>query len=82
MRVRFQPLQTWVNLQRVLRADGWHFEGDSQDVVIAEHPNVADESAVRKRLGRLGLLTSVGLRIEFLPAVGSRAVRQCSDPVR
>src|SRR5262245_11060313 len=68
MRVLFQPLRECPDLRTVLRADGWSLEGARNDAVLAEHPGVADEDAARSRLHRLDLLTSAGLRIEFLPA--------------
>ena len=69
MRVRFQPLREWGDLRRVLRADGWVLEGEPPAAVVAEHPNATDQPAARGRLHRLGLLTSGGVRIEFLLGV-------------
>ena len=71
MRILFQPLRECPDLRTVLRADGWSLEGARDDAVLAEHPGVADEDAARSRLHRLDLLTSAGLRIEFLPGLAS-----------
>jgi hypothetical protein len=65
MRVSFQPLHQQSELRRLLRADGWMLEGDL-DALIGEHPDATDQPSARSRLHRLGLLTSRGLRIEFM----------------
>jgi hypothetical protein len=70
MRVYFQPLGRHAGLRRILQADGWLLKGDRGDAFLAEHPGVADQAAARRRLDRLGLLTSSRLRIAFLPLVG------------
>jgi hypothetical protein len=71
MRVLIRPLGACRDPGRVLRADGWSLEGLPGEAVLAGHPRVADEEAARARLNRLGLLTSAGVRIEFLPAGGA-----------
>jgi hypothetical protein len=48
-----------------LREDGWRVESGPGVAVCARHPRVPDENAARRRLQRLGLLTSGSLRIEF-----------------
>ena len=68
MRVLFQPVRGRVDLQRILREDGWTLEGGGGDSFLARNPGVPDEAAARSRLHRLGLLTSPRLRIVFLPA--------------
>jgi hypothetical protein len=65
-----QPLRRAVELRLLLQADGWTLEGGGGDTFLAEHPDVADQATARCRLDRLGLLTSSGLRIDFLPVVG------------
>jgi hypothetical protein len=50
-----------------LRVDRWHVRHESTDTLLATHPEVKDERAARARLLRLGLLTSVQLRIQFEP---------------
>jgi hypothetical protein len=72
MRVYFQPFRGGVALRQVLQADGWLLEG-GDDAFLAGHPGVTDEPTARSRLYRLGLLTSSGLRIEFVRAVGRNA---------
>jgi hypothetical protein len=67
MRVLFQPFRWRVDLRRILQADGWTLEGGRGDSFFAENPGVPDEAAARRRLNRLGLLTSPRLRIVFLP---------------
>jgi len=67
MRILFQTPRGGRELRQVLRSDGWVLEGSEQGAVVAEHPDLPDERAARCRLHRLGLLTSAGLRIEFLP---------------
>jgi hypothetical protein len=67
MRVSFQPLHEWRDLQNVLREDGWLLEDEADKAIVAEHPGVTDAPAARSRLHRLGLLISCRLRIEFLP---------------
>jgi hypothetical protein len=69
--VLFQPFRGRVDLLRTLWADGWTLQDERDDAFLAEHPGVADEAAARRRLSRLGLLTSSGLRIEF-PLAGGR----------
>ena len=69
MRVLFQPLRRRFELGRILRADGWTLEAGRDDAVLAEHPGLADEADARSRLDHLGLLTSSGLRIDFLPGI-------------
>jgi hypothetical protein len=73
MRVSFQLFRGRFDLRRILQADGWLLESGRGDAFLAGHPGVADEAAARGRLARLGLLTSPGLRIEFLPAAGDRS---------
>ena len=73
MRVLIRPLGTGRDLGRVLRADGWTLEGLPDEAILAGHPRVADAGAARVRLHHLGLLTSAGVRIEFLPADGATA---------
>jgi hypothetical protein len=72
MRVRVLLLNDRIDLRWILRADGWTLESGGPDSVVAAHPNAADASAIRGRLFRLGLLTSHGVRIEFLPSLATQ----------
>jgi hypothetical protein len=55
------------HLLQTLEKDGWAVQREPDQFLSARHPLVADEAAARSRLGRLGLLTSRSLRIEFRP---------------
>jgi hypothetical protein len=49
-----------------LRKDGWLLEVDGESYAI-HHRDVDDELDARNRLGRIGVLTSRWVRIEFEP---------------
>lgn len=56
------------DFRATLRNDGWTLlETAKEEELDATHPEVTDETAARVRLGRLGLLTSGLIRIEFRP---------------
>jgi hypothetical protein len=67
MNVHFRFLRQAGLVQEVLRKDGWKLERGHDKFLMARHPDVANESAARDRLCRLGLLTSSSLAIEFRP---------------
>ncbi len=70
MRVQLSPLRHGNDYRVALRKDGWLVLGaDSAECIEVIHPEVADQSAARARLDRLGLLTSPFLRIRFDAAV-------------
>jgi hypothetical protein len=53
---------------RLLNDDGWKLDPAHAGRAPALHCTVADESAGRSRLMRLGLLTSPSVRVEFRKA--------------
>jgi hypothetical protein len=63
MNVRFEVLHGGMDLRRLLREDGWVIE--NRPDLSASHPEVTTESDARRRLSRLGILTSPALRIAF-----------------
>ena len=76
MRVRIQSLQGSEAFAVALRKDGWAVESGQGGTLSARHPQVPDESAARRRLHGLGLLTSGSLRIEFCHAGPREAAAQ------
>jgi hypothetical protein len=76
MNVHFRFLRQAGQVQEVLRNDGWKLERAHDKFLLARHPDVADESAARDRLCRLGLLTSSSLAIEFHLPPHSRLERK------
>ena len=64
MHVRIELLRQSEPILVALRKDGWEM-AFGQDGVRARHPQAPDESAARRRLHGLGLLTSGSLRITF-----------------
>ena len=68
MDVYFEVLAKEFPLRAVLEEAGWEVEDDGADHFTASHRDVEDESAARERLEKLGLLTSVQVRIEFGPS--------------
>ena len=67
MHVRIELLRQSEPILAALRKDGWEV-AFGQDGVSARHPQAPNESAARRRLHGLGLLTSGSLRIEFRDA--------------
>src|SRR6516164_776292 len=65
MRLRIQLLHQREAVKDCLQRDGWNLEGESRDTLSACHAAVGSEPAARRRLHKLGLLTSANLRIEF-----------------
>jgi hypothetical protein len=65
MLTRFQFLHEPAGLLQALRGDGWLLQGEPGGPFTGTHPDVPDEAAARTRLGRLGLLISRSLRIQF-----------------
>jgi hypothetical protein len=53
------------NVLGTLQGDGWKVETESETRIFANHPEVPDEIAARKRLNDLDLLTSGSIRIDF-----------------
>jgi hypothetical protein len=78
MRVRIELLRRSEPVLAALRGDGWAVAFGEDGAVSARHPRVPDESAARRRLHRLGLLTSGALRIEFCRAGPRDAAEQDS----
>jgi hypothetical protein len=66
MNLRVQLLRHPSDLEKALRDDGWLLEPGPSDSFCLRHSEVPDEGAARRRLYRLGLLTSGALRIELL----------------
>jgi hypothetical protein len=52
------------NVLSVFRKGGWRLTGEGRQV-LAEHPQVNDESSARERLNDMGLLVSRTLGIDF-----------------
>ncbi len=73
MNVHFEVVHRSLNLQRLLRHDGWVIRQKVGDALSASHPEVLDQAAARYRLQHLGILTSPAVRIEFLREPGYRA---------
>jgi hypothetical protein len=65
MRVQIQVLQPEPDFQNLLQSDGWQISIAPDGSMLAVHPAVVSEPGARARLNRLGLLTSVKLRIHF-----------------
>jgi hypothetical protein len=65
VRVYLKALWHPERLREALLSDGWGLEEKAAGAFLAEHPEAQDEPAVRRRLWRLGLLTSRSLCIEF-----------------
>ena len=68
MRIHIELLSHPTAVRGLMREGGWRLH-KTADGYSAEHPDAADESATRRRLQELGLLTSPAVRIEFLPPV-------------
>ena len=64
MHVRIELLRQSEPILAALRKDGWEV-AFGQDGVSLHHPQALNESAARRRLHGLGLLTSGSLRITF-----------------
>ena len=67
MHIRIELLRQSEPILAALRKDGWEV-AFGQDSVSARHPQAPNESAYRRRLHGLGLLTSGSLRITFCHA--------------
>jgi hypothetical protein len=65
MKVQIHMLQPQPHLKDSLQKDGWLVSYEPDGRVLAVHPEVVSEPAARARLYRLGLLTSVRIRIHF-----------------
>lgn len=65
MNVYIELLRPSEETRRLLNDDGWKLDPAHPEQVHALHCTVADESAGRNRLMRLGLLTSSSVRVEF-----------------
>ena len=65
MKVQIRMLQPEPDLKDSLLKDGWQVSFEPDGSVLAIHPAVVSEPGARARLHRLGLLTSVKLRIHF-----------------
>ena len=75
MHVRIELLRQSEPILAALREDGWAV-ALGQDGVRACHPQAPNESAARRRLHGLGLLTSGSLRITFCHARPREAAEQ------
>ena len=75
MHVRIELLRQSEPILAALRKDGWEV-AFGQDGVSARHPQAPNESAARRRLHGLGLLTSGSLRIKFCHADTREAAEQ------
>jgi hypothetical protein len=64
MHVMIELLRQTELILAALRKDGWEM-AFGQDGISARHPQAPNESAARRRLHCLGLLTSGSLRITF-----------------
>jgi hypothetical protein len=69
MDVHFEVLAKGHSPQALLEENGWRVAEDGADHFTASHPDVEDQPVARNRLQKMGLLTSVRLRIEFGPSV-------------
>jgi hypothetical protein len=65
MRIRVLAFRHSAEIREALRKDGWTLEEGPTPWFSAEHARARDGAAARRRLHRLGLLTSCDLRIEF-----------------
>ena len=65
MNVYIELLRPSEETRRLLNDDGWKLDPAHPELPHALHCTVADESAARNRLMRLGLLTSSSVRVEF-----------------
>jgi hypothetical protein len=65
MNVYIQLLRPSDETSRLLSDDGWKLDPAHPEFAHSLHCTVADESAGRSRLMRLGLLTSSSVRVEF-----------------
>lgn len=72
MRVHIEILRDHDGVRTTLKRAGWKVD-DEGCAISARHPQVADETSARDRLGQLGLLTSNLVRIEFEPVVVTRS---------
>ena len=68
MRIHIELLRHPAAVRGLMREGGWRLHKTASGY-CAEHPDAADESATRRRLQELGLLTSPAVRIEFRPTV-------------
>jgi hypothetical protein len=75
MHIRIELLRQSEPILTALRKDGWEV-AFGQDGVSAHHPQAPNESAARRRLHGLGLLTSGSLRITFCHAGPREAAEQ------
>jgi hypothetical protein len=66
MELRIQLLHQAQAVKDCLERDGWNLAAGAGPSLSACHPQVATEGDARQRLHALGLLTSAGLRVEFL----------------
>src|SRR5262249_3611220 len=65
MKVRIQLLYRGEVVTMRLLHDGWRLTAESINTLTASHVAVDTEPAARRRLNRLGLLTSACMRIAF-----------------
>jgi hypothetical protein len=75
MTVYIQALHHPQTTRARLEADGWTLAPADEGGLLACHPGLPDEGALRKRLNALGLLTSSGVRMEFRPVGRGAALR-------
>jgi hypothetical protein len=76
MHVRLELLRWSEPILVALRRDGWAVESGQGGTLSARHPQAPNETAARRRLHGLGLLTSGSLRIEFCHA----GPREAAEP--
>ena len=76
MHVRIELLRWSEPILVALRRDGWAVESGQGGTLSARHPQAPNETAARRRLHGLGLLTSGSLRIEFCHAGPREAAEQ------
>jgi hypothetical protein len=67
MNVHLELVRQGENVLEMLRHDGWSLEFEGGSYAVVSHRDVPDEPAARRRLTRLGVLTSRSVRIEFDP---------------
>ena len=67
MKLYLQVLRSNKEVLKRLHHDGWELGSISPHSLWARHPGVASGAGARRRLHRLGLLTSPAVRIEFPP---------------
>jgi hypothetical protein len=65
VRIRVLAFRHSPEIRETLRKDGWTLDEGPTPWFSAEHARARDGTAARRRLHRLGLLTSSDLRIEF-----------------